>query len=566
MKKIIIIILLLSLHLLFSSIGNAKMAGRNFHLDNCGTAEDQKPGGTKWVTIGNQVWTSENLNVDKFRNGDAIPEIQTIDAWLKAYRDGKPGWCYYNFDTANGIRYGKLYNWHAVNDPRGLAPEGWRIPSNADWDELIEKLGGNDVAAAKMKSAQGWQGTGNGNNQSGFKGLPGGICRPNSSFNSIGMFGYWWSSSQYLAANAWDRILYYNNTVIRSNHHKASGLSVRCIKEGDAATLPYKEFLFGDDQPYPECHASTLLQLKDGKYLAAWFGGTKEKHDDVGIWMTKGTPGNWGKTIEVAKIRNDAHWNPVLFKAPGGKIFLYFKVGKQIPGWTTWVKTSDDEGESWSEATELVKGDTTGGRGPVRCKPIILSNGTWLAGASHEKGLWNTFIDRSEDHGKTWQPTPYIQLNREEITGKGIIQPTLWESSPGIVHALIRSTASIIYRSDSKDYGKTWSPVYKTSLPNPNSGIDVVRLPDGTLLLAYNPTGANWGSRGKLALAISFDNGTTWPKKLELENANIKDEFSYPAIINVGDTVSLTYTWNRKKIVFWKATKDWILSNAEEMN
>ena len=113
---------------------------------------------------------------------------------------------------------------------------------------------------------------------------------------------------------------------------------------------------------------------------------------------------------------------------------------------------------------------------------------------------------------------PYLQIDRKEITGKGIIQPTLWESEPGQVHAFLRSTAGVICRSDSKDYGKTWSPVYKTSLPNPNSGIDVAKLSDGTLVLAYNPTTKDWGSRGKLALAISFDNGKTWPKKIDLED------------------------------------------------
>ena len=166
---------------------------------------------------------------------------------------------------------------------------------------------------------------------------------------------------------------------------------------------PIKEFLFGDDEPFPECHASTILELKDGHFMSAWFGGTKEKNDDVGIWMTKGKPGNWEKPIEVAKINNDAHWNPVLFQAPGGRIYLFFKVGKTIPRWQTYVKTSEDEGKTWSEARELVPGNY-GGRGPVRSKLIILSNGTWLAGASDEQGAWNTFFDRSEDGPGSYMP------------------------------------------------------------------------------------------------------------------------------------------------------------------
>jgi predicted neuraminidase len=330
-----------------------------------------------------------------------------------------------------------------------------------------------------------------------------------------------------------------------------------------ADSLPVRSFLFGDAHPFPECHASTLLKLNDGQFLAAWFGGTEEKANDVGIWMTSGSPGHWEKPFEVAKINDEPHWNPVLFKSSGGRIYLFFKVGEEIARWETWVKTSDDQGKTWSKARELVPGDH-GGRGPVRNKMVVLSDGAWLAGASNENGPWNAFFDRSEDGGKTWKATPYLSLNRKEIKGKGIIQPTLWESSPGQVHALLRSTAGVICRTDSRDDGKTWSPVHKTSLPNPNSAIDVTKLPDGVLVLAFNPDDKNWGSRGTLALAVSFDNGKTWPKRIDIEKGNKDDEFSYPAIISFGDTVAVTYTWKRKKIAFWMATKHWIVDHAKD--
>ena len=313
-----------------------------------------------------------------------------------------------------------------------------------------------------------------------------------------------------------------------------------------------KEELFTDSKDFKECHASTLVHLKDGTFLTAWFGGTKEKNPDVGIWMSKGVPGNWGAPFQVAKIRGDAHWNPVLFESPQGKIYLFFKVGKEITAWETWVKTSDDQGKTWSEAYELVPGDK-GGRGPVRNKPIVLSNGTWVAGSSFENAAtkkWDAFTDRSEDNGKTWTATPYIALNRDDFKGAGVIQPTLWESKPGMVHMLLRSTAGVICRSDSKDYGKTWSTIYKTDLPNPNSGIDLTKLPNGTLALLYNPDNKNWGSRGNLNLAISYDNGLTWPKKFIIEEGDPKDEHSYPAIITYGNSVAYTYTDNRKKIAF----------------
>ncbi len=327
--------------------------------------------------------------------------------------------------------------------------------------------------------------------------------------------------------------------------------------------LPLKSSVGGDQLPFPESHASTLIRLQDGQFLIAWFGGTEESHDDVGIWMSKGTPGHWTSPHEVAKLREDAHWNPVLFKSPDEKIHLFFKVGKTIPKWETWLQTSIDEGETWSDATELVLGDK-GGRGPVRNKPIVLSDGTWLAGASNEEGEWNVFIDRSEDKGKTWTATPYLELNRDAFTGKGIIQPTLWESAPGEVHMLLRSTNDAIYRSDSKDYGKTWSAAYKTSLPNPNSGIDLTRLDDGTLALVYNPTTKKMGKRAKLSLALSHDNGETWPSEMTLENEENDDaEFSYPAVISFGDTIAVTYTWNREKIMFWEGTKQEIIEASE---
>ena len=319
----------------------------------------------------------------------------------------------------------------------------------------------------------------------------------------------------------------------------------------DSLTVISSGFVFDKDQPFLQCHASSVVRTADGSFLTAWFGGTHEKHDDVGIWLSKGKPGKWTRPVEIAKLREDPHWNPVLFLSPDGTIVLYFKVGKTIDHWETWYMLSSDNGETWTEAEELVLGDK-GGRGPVRNKPIILSDGTWLAPASNEnKGVWNAFVDRSEDQGKTWSLSSFFSINRDSIPGEGIIQPALWESSPGNVHALLRSSAGVICRSASRDYGKTWSAVYKTVLPNPNSGIDLTKLDDGTLVLAYNRDGKNWGARNPIALAISNDNGETWPTSIDLETGKEGDEFSYPSIIHFGDTIALTYTWKRERIAFW---------------
>ncbi|MDR2233097.1 MAG: exo-alpha-sialidase, partial [Tannerella sp.] len=122
-----------------------------------------------------------------------------------------------------------------------------------------------------------------------------------------------------------------------------SAISV-CFAQQEAKTSDERDFVFGEDRPFKECHASTLTRLEDGSYLIAWFGGTKEKHPDVGIWLSKGEEGRWSPPRRVAKIRNDAHWNPVLFNDGKGTVYLFFKVGKEIPSWETWVMASKDGG------------------------------------------------------------------------------------------------------------------------------------------------------------------------------------------------------------------------------
>jgi uncharacterized protein (TIGR02145 family) len=183
------------------------------------------------VTIGNQVWMISNLNVDKFRNGDPIPHAKTDDEWNSAGFNQQPAWCYYGNDPANAAKYGKLYNWYAVNDPRGLAPEGWHVPSDDEWTVLTNALGGDD-AGTKMKSTNGWNEDGNGTNTSGFSGLPGGNRFGSGSFGSLGKIGVWWSSPEYSTSNARCRSLFYPiGSVSRHDSNKDLGLSVRCLKD-----------------------------------------------------------------------------------------------------------------------------------------------------------------------------------------------------------------------------------------------------------------------------------------------------------------------------------------------
>jgi len=179
--------------------------------------------------IGDQIWATKNLDVATYRNGDAIPQVQDIAAWANL---NTGAWCYYE----NNTTYGKLYNWYAVNDPRGLAPIGFHIPSEAEWTRLIEYLGGDYIAGGKMKES----GTSHwispntdATNSSGFTGLPGGYRNNNGTFGGIGAYGYWWSSSEIDTYYAWYRKLYYNYGEVSSNanQNKEYGFSVRCLRD-----------------------------------------------------------------------------------------------------------------------------------------------------------------------------------------------------------------------------------------------------------------------------------------------------------------------------------------------
>ena len=305
------------------------------------------------------------------------------------------------------------------------------------------------------------------------------------------------------------------------------------------------DYLFGDEglskAPTPACHASTVVELPDGSLMSAWFGGKSEGDNDVAIWRACFREGKWGAPERAAKVADVAHWNPVLFRDPSQGVFLFFKVGKEIDFWRTyWMKSTD--GRKWSDPVELVPHDE-GGRGPVKNKPIILASGAWLAPASTELHAWKPFADRSEDHGKTWT------RSADFMEDKGI-QPTFWESEPGKVHALFRTKKSFIYRSDSQDDGRTWTPAQPTVLPNNNSGIDALRLKDGRILLVYNPVTLMEKVRTPLTLALSEDNGATWKNLAHLENK--PGEYSYPAIIGTSKGIAVTYTWKRERIRCWQ--------------
>lgn len=357
------------------------------------------------------------------------------------------------------------------------------------------------------------------------------------------------------------------------------------------------EKIFEINKYFNECHASTLLVLDNDEILVAWFAGTHEKHPDVGIWSARRVGNRWEQPKKIVDMEGVPCWNPVLFRGEQGQIYIYYKVGAMIPNWYTMVMVSEDNGHTWSEPSELVAGDV-GGRGPVKNKPIRLKNGDWIAPASVEtKTKWDAFVDISKNQGITWTKSVLVPINHEKLQGKGIIQPSVWESEPGNVHMLLRSTEGVIYRSDSTDGGMSWCEAYPTDLANNNSGLDLVKMDNGNLVLIHNPVSGNWAERTPIVCSISKDNGLTWYDQFILEHVDLKKyentsvednlcyptkveflkhvdleeyekrkvqeskmqysypykvEFSYPAVVAKGNCVYLTYTWNRKTVSFWK--------------
>ena len=305
-----------------------------------------------------------------------------------------------------------------------------------------------------------------------------------------------------------------------------------------------KEFIYDPKTPVniPSCHAATLIKTSDG-ILAAWFGGTHEGHDDVQIYAAhrSDADGTWTAPQCVSVVEPIPNWNPVLYDN-GEEILLYYKRSKEIHSWNTMFTTSRDGGYTWAVPRRLCEDDIDG-RGPVKNKPIRLSNGTILAGASFEQGPWRCFADISSDNGYTWEQTPFLPVPTEDTE---VIQPTLWEDARG-VHMLVRSKNKKIFRSDSTDFGKTWCTLYPIDLPNNNSGLDLVKVAENRIILCCNPVTEG---RTPLSLFESIDSGDTFVRLFDLETE--PGEYSYPAVITDGKYLYGCYTWKREKMVFFQ--------------
>lgn len=335
-----------------------------------------------------------------------------------------------------------------------------------------------------------------------------------------------------------------------------------------AQNAPVGEFIFQPGSTsFPECHASTVVALKNGELMAAWFGGTKEGALDVAIWGSRRTDGKWTAPVELEREKGFPSWNPVLFHTGDGRLWLYYKVGPSPSEWAAGRKSSDDEGKTWSKDERLPAGLL----GPIRAKPLVLDDGTIVSGSSVEAHeTWAAWVERSTDNGKTWAKIGPITISRATDAAEppapdppagapgwaadkgprkyvGIIQPSI--VSLGGKHlrmyARSRTLASKIAVADSFDNGVSWTQARFLDLPNNNSGIDAVTLKDGRIVMIFNDTTVG---RTPLSLAISTD-GEHFRVFATLEDA--VGQYSYPALIQATDgSLEMTYTWQRKTIKY----------------
>lgn len=321
-----------------------------------------------------------------------------------------------------------------------------------------------------------------------------------------------------------------------------------------APTLPaadspelVREFIYDQPAPTPECHASTLCETADG-LAAAWFGGTREKHPDVGIWFSRqersGTAARWTAPVELftgaGAGTNGSRvptWNPVLYQHHGDRLSLYYKVGPSPTSWWGMHAVSTNGGRTWSPPSRLPGQHL----GPIKNKPVRADERFLIFPSSIENPTWKVVFERHAPVGNVWQyPDPVP--DPANLQG---IQPTVLTLKDGRLVALGRSRkGGAIFRTVSSDRGVSWTPLAATELPNPNSGVDAVTLKDGRHLLVYNHTTSG---RSPLNVALSDADASTWSAIHVLESE--PGEYSYPAVIQTSDgRVHITYTWHRKRV------------------
>ena len=337
------------------------------------------------------------------------------------------------------------------------------------------------------------------------------------------------------------------------------------------------EFLY-EKADFSQCHSATIVETTNGDLVSAFFGGTREGHPDVCIYVCRKDKGSttWTKPALAAdgilsKTERKACYNPVLYQMENGPLYLFYKIGKNVADWKAYLKMSNDGGRNWSKAFPLPDGYL----GPIKNKIVDVERKS-IAPSSRETDGWKIYFEIAEDGGRKTHIVGPLEaekavLTQDMLAGNEIkvadieggdnskqstiqgIQPSILKHKDGRLQILCRTRNGKIATAWSSDKGETWTPLTLTNLPNNNSGTDAVTLQDGRHLLIYNniatPPGAKKGIRTPLNIAMSED-GINWKMILTLEDSPVS-QYSYPSIIQGKDgRIHAVYTWRRQRVKY----------------
>ncbi|MFQ6130994.1 MAG: exo-alpha-sialidase [Armatimonadota bacterium] len=310
------------------------------------------------------------------------------------------------------------------------------------------------------------------------------------------------------------------------------------------------ELIFPPQTDRPSCHASTIAELSNRDLLCAWYAGQREGAPDVAILASRLPAGDeaWTAPEIIVDTPDQPEGNPVLFQAPDGRLLLFYVTIE----WRSWqdcplkLRASDDGGHTWGPERFLRRQHGW----MTRNKPLVLDNGDLIL-PLYDESVWASLFGISSDGGESWQFTDLLRSQ------PGNIQPSVVQLTDGSLFALMRTGGhgGRLWQTRSRDRGRTWQEPAPSDLSNPNSAADVVRLPNGNLVLAFNNTATG---RTPMSVALSRDEGRTWPLVRDLETG--PGEYSYPAVITASDgLVHLTYTYRRESIKHVAFDEDWLI-------
>lgn len=537
-KNIILIIAVLPLLLLSSCRENDKSAQNNENI----------------IQIGVQEWMDKNLNVSVFRNGDLIPEAKTDEEWKKSAIEGLPAWCYYKNDSGNGEKYGKLYNWYAVNDSRGLCPEGWHVPSDEEWNDFACLLGRD--AGAKLKSLHDWIDDGNGSDSIGFGALPAGNRYHSGMFDDIGRNAYFWTSSGkekswFGAQGAAGRSLSYIESSVGENDivgfRKGSGFSVRCVRrtlyngyEINPPNVPNDGFLFVDHESTGRSGhvGNAIVECNNGDILAFYMNSSGI------LWGGHGAAG----------------WTEYKRSTDGGKTWsdpVVFEYSKKV----------------WDENENIIEDCSFNSYYTAYVTSVVTApNGSLIAFVSRRLPILPEEKQRkpvyliSYDHGQTWGEPRLIdeKASFEEVTllhsdGAAFVYD-------GHVYAVFIGGGSHDYDEGhysfyvSEDDGESFKRISDDMFAGTSSGKHMCAnvLDDGSFIIySFNPNDEH-----RLPYVISTDKGYTWSKvkyaymEKRMRNAQVSDKigdyyFMTGRSGNSGDDPSCLVLYTSKNGIHW---------------